>query len=49
MGLYAQGRSRTFISSQLVISENTVRDHLKSIYRKLDVHNKQELIDLIGR
>ena len=49
MGLYAQGRSRTFISAQLVISENTVRDHLKSIYRKLDVHNKQELIDLIGR
>ena len=25
----------------------TVRDHLKNIYRKLDVHNKQELIDLI--
>ena len=47
MGLYAQGRSRAFISAQLVISENTVRDHLKYIYRKLDVHNKQELIDLI--
>ena len=47
MGLYAQGRSRAFISTQLVISENTVRDHLKNIYRKLDVHNKQELIDLI--
>ena len=47
MGLYAQGRSRAFISAQLVISENTVRDHLKNIYRKLDVHNKQELIDLI--
>lgn len=47
MGLYAQGRSRAFISAQLIISENTVRDHLKNIYRKLDVHNKQELIDLI--
>lgn len=49
MGLYAQGRSRAFISSALVISENTVRDHLKNIYRKLGVHNKQELIDLIER
>ena len=45
--LYAQGRSRTFISAQLVISENTVRDHLKSVYRKLGIHSKQELIDLI--
>ena len=49
MGLYAQGRSRAFISSALVISENTVRDHLKNIYRKLGVHNKQELIDLIEK
>lgn len=46
--LYAQGRSRAFISTQLVISENTVRDHIKSAYRKLDIHNKQELIDRIG-
>lgn len=46
--LYAQGRSRAFISAQLVISENTVRDHIKSAYRKLGIHNKQELIDRIG-
>ena len=46
--LYAQGRNRAFISAQLVISENTVRDHIKSAYRKLNIHNKQELIDRIG-
>ena len=46
--LYAQGRNRAFISTQLVISENTVRDHIKSAYRKLGIHNKQELIDRIG-
>ena len=45
--LYAQGRSRSFISTQLVISDNTVRDHIKNVYKKLGIHNKQELIDLI--
>ena len=48
VALYAQGRNRAFIGSQLVISENTVRDHIKSAYRKLGIHNKQELIDLLG-
>lgn len=45
--LYAQGRSRSYISKELVLSENTVRDHIASIYRKLGVHNKQEYIDLL--
>lgn len=45
--LYAQGRSRSFISAELVLSENTVRDHIAGIYRKLGVHNKQEYIDLL--
>lgn len=47
VALYAQGRSRAFISNQLVLSENTVRDHIKSAYKKFGIHNKQELIDLI--
>ena len=47
IGLYAQGRNRAFISAELVISEYTVRDHVKSAYKKLGVHNKQELIDLL--
>lgn len=45
--LYAQGRSRAFISSKLFISENTARDHLKNVYKKMRIHNKQELIDKI--
>lgn len=45
--LYAQGRSRSRISTELVLSENTVRDHIAGIYRKLGVHNKQEYIDLL--
>lgn len=45
--LYAQGRNRAFIASTLFISENTVRDHIKHVYRKIRIHNKQELIDAI--
>ncbi|MDO4590266.1 MAG: helix-turn-helix transcriptional regulator [Slackia sp.] len=45
----ARGRSATFIAEELVVSPGTVRSHLKSIYAKLDVHSKQELIDLFER
>ena len=47
IALYAQGRNRAFISSELFISENTVRDHIKSTYKKMKIHSKQELIDRI--
>lgn len=45
--LYAQGRTRGFIGSCLFISENTVRDHIKNVYKKAHIHSKQELIDLL--
>ena len=35
------------IAAELYIAESTVYTHLKRIYRKADVHSKQELIDLI--
>lgn len=35
------------IASELFISPNTVRNHLKSIYRKLDVSSQSELIDWV--
>lgn len=31
----------------LFVSENTVRTHSKRIYVKLDIHKRQELIDLV--
>ena len=43
----AQGRSKTAIGEKLYISENTVRTYVKNIYAKLDVHSKQELLDLL--
>lgn len=30
-----------------MVSENTIRTHSKRIYTKLDIHKKQELLDLI--
>ena len=43
------GNTVARIAEQLFISENTVRTHTKRIYTKLDVHKKQELIDLVAQ
>lgn len=45
--LYAQGRSRAVIAETLNYSENTVRNYARILYRKVDVHSKQELLDRI--
>lgn len=39
----ATGASTRELSTQLFISEHTVRNHLKAIYRKLGVHSRTEL------
>lgn len=43
-----KGRSRPYIAETLYLSENTVRTHSKHIYQKLDVHTRQELLDLVS-
>lgn len=45
--LLAQGRSLPFISDALYINRSTVETHRKHIYAKLQIHNRQELIDLV--
>lgn len=45
--LIARRNTVARIAEMLVVSENTVRTHSKRIYTKLDIHKKQELIDLI--
>ncbi|WP_241157248.1 helix-turn-helix transcriptional regulator [Adlercreutzia sp. ZJ242] len=47
MELIARGNTVARIAEMLVVSENTVRTHSKRIYVKLDIHKKQELVDLI--
>jgi DNA-binding CsgD family transcriptional regulator len=46
-GLLARGRSVPFIRDALVISRDTAATHVKHVYVKLDVHSRQELIDLV--
>lgn len=45
--LLAQGRDLAFICETLFLSKNTVKSYQKTIYAKLDVHSKQEIIDLV--
>lgn len=47
--LLALGKTRRFICDELTVSRDTVKTHVRSIYRKLSVHSQQELIDLVGR
>ena len=47
MELIARGNSVAAIAERLIISENTVRTHAKHIYTKLDIHKRQELLDLL--
>lgn len=49
MALFAQGRSANWIAENQCISKNTVRTHLRSVYAKLDVHTRQELLDFIAK
>lgn len=45
--LFAEGRSAPYIAEMLVLSENTVKTHLRHIYTKCNLHNRQELLDAI--
>lgn len=49
LDLFAQGRSANWIADHLTISQNTVRSHLRSVYTKLDVHTRQELLDFLAK
>lgn len=43
------GKDSPTIAAELSLSDNTVRTHRKNIYRKLDVHSKQEALALVDR
>ena len=47
LGLYARGRDINFVCQVLDLSRNTVKGHAKSLYVKMGVHSKQELIDCV--
>lgn len=46
---YSRGRSTAYIAGELALSEGTVRTYLKRAYAKMDIHGKQELLDVIEK
>ncbi|MGV8084118.1 MAG: response regulator transcription factor [Coriobacteriia bacterium] len=47
--LLAKGHSMKHIEETLVITYHTAKSHANHIYKKLDVHSREELIELIER
>ena len=45
---FATGNSKKRIAKNLGLSENTIRWYLSQIYTKLDVHSRDELIELVN-
>jgi DNA-binding CsgD family transcriptional regulator len=45
--LVTRGNSVASIAERLVVTENTIRTHMKRIYRKLAIHKRQELLNLL--
>lgn len=48
-GLLAKGRTVPYIAEELTLANSTVTTHVRGLYRKLDVHNRQELLDFVER
>lgn len=44
--LLVAGRTQPWIAESLCISENTVGTHVRHIYQKLEVHDRQQFLDL---
>lgn len=43
----AKGRNAAYIQNKLCISPHTVKSHIYNIYRKLDIHSQQKLMDFV--
>ena len=47
LGFLARGRNAAYIQEELIISPHTVKSHIYNIYRKLDIHSQQKLMDFV--
>ena len=47
LGYLARGRNAAYIQEALTISPHTVKSHIYNIYRKLDIHSQQKLMDFV--
>lgn len=48
LGILARGHGLGRVQEVLFIAEGTAITHRRHIYQKLDVHSKDELIDLVS-
>ncbi|MEE0592514.1 MAG: helix-turn-helix transcriptional regulator, partial [Eggerthella lenta] len=46
--LLAQRKTVGSIERELFIANGTAKTHIRHIYRKLDIHSRDELSDLLG-
>lgn len=46
--MMAKRKSVSVISRDMFISKDTVKTHVRHIYRKMDVHSRDELYDVLG-
>ncbi len=47
LAMLARGRNAAYIQEELSLTRNTVKSYVADVYRKLNVHSHQELIDLV--
>lgn len=47
LGYLAHGRNAAYIQEKLSISSHTVKTHMNNIYKKLEVHSQQSLMDVV--
>lgn len=45
--LLAKGYSQRGIAGKLDVSDSTVRTHMRSLYRKLQIRSRQDAIELV--
>ncbi len=46
--MFAKGQSHTDIATHLGVSQSTVRNQISSVYKKLDIHSKVDLVRLVA-
>lgn len=49
MRLVYEGKSKEDIAEELYLSPNTIKNHIKSVYLKLGIHEKSEFIQYANR
>lgn len=47
--LIAKGRNAEYVQNALYISGHTAKTHISNIYKKLDIHSVQDLLDMVEK